>query len=69
MDWDRWRDFTGVLCDKKVPTKLKVLHYKTSIKQTLMYACESWPVTQRTEDRMNVTEMSMLRHINGISYE
>ena len=67
--WDRWRDLTGVLCDKKVPTKLKVLLYKTSIKPTLMYGCETWPVTQRMEDRMDATEMRMLRHIYGISYE
>jgi len=31
--WDRWRDLSGVMCDKKVPTKLKVLLYKTSIKR------------------------------------
>ena len=30
-------DFTRVLCDKKVLTKLKVLLYKTSIKPTLIY--------------------------------
>ena len=34
-----------------------------------MYACESWTVTQRMEDRMDATEKRMLRHINGISYE
>ena len=27
--WNRWRELTGVLCDKKIPTKLKLLLYKT----------------------------------------
>ena len=34
-----------------------------------MYGSETWPVTQRMEDRMDATEMRMLRHIYGISYE
>ena len=34
--WNRWRELTGVLCDKKIPTHLKVLLYETAIKPTLM---------------------------------
>ena len=32
--WYRWRELTGVLCYKEIPTKLKVLLYKTAIKPT-----------------------------------
>ena len=67
--WDRWRDLSGVMCDKKVPTKLKVLLYKTSIKPTLTYGSETWPVTQRMEEKLNATEMRMLRHIHGVTFE
>ena len=35
--WYGWRELTGVLCYKEIPTKLKVLLYKTAIKRTLMY--------------------------------
>ena len=34
-----------------------------------MYGCETWPVTQRMEDRMGATVMRLLRYIYGISYE
>ena len=37
MAWNRWREPTGVFCDKRIPTTLKVLLYKTAIKSTLMY--------------------------------
>ena len=67
--WDRWRDLSGVMCDKKVPTKLKVLLYKTSIKPTLTYGSETLPVTQRMERKLNATEIRMLRHIHGVKYE
>ena len=35
--WNKWRELMGVLCYKEIPTKLKVLLYKTAIKLTLMY--------------------------------
>lgn len=31
--WNRWRDLTGIFCDKRIPTKLRVLLYKTAIGQ------------------------------------
>ena len=67
--WNRWRELTGVLCDKKIPTKLKVLLYKTAIKPTLMYGNEIWPLTQRQEDKISATEMRMLRHIYNVDWE
>jgi hypothetical protein len=66
--WDRWRDLSGVMCDKKVPTKLKVLLYKTVIKPALTYGSETWPITKRMEARMDATEMRMLKHIFGVKY-
>ena len=35
--WNKWRELSGVLCDKKMPTKLKVLIYKIAIRPTLLY--------------------------------
>ena len=67
--WDRWRDLTGVLCDKKIPTKLKDLLYKTAIRPTLLYGNETWPITQRQEERIEATEMRMLRYIHNVNWE
>ena len=67
--WDRWRSLTGVLCDKKVPTRLKMLLYKVCIRPAMLYGHEIWPLTQRLEDRICTSEMRMLRYIQGISLE
>ena len=37
--WLKWRDLTGVICDKKVPTKIKLLIYQTLIRPMLLYGC------------------------------
>ena len=35
--WSKMRELTGMICDKKVPTKMKLLIYQTVIGATLLY--------------------------------
>ena len=55
----------GVLCDKKVPIKLKDKVYKMVIKPTMTYGAECWAVRKKDENRMHAAEMRMLRWIKG----
>ena len=63
--WSKWRELSGVICDKTIPTKLKLLVYQTVIRPTLLYGCETWPV--KDEKRMATTEMRMVRWAMGVS--
>jgi hypothetical protein len=36
-EWVKWRQASGVLCDKKVPNKLKDKFYRTAIRPAMMY--------------------------------
>ena len=65
--WSKWRELSGVICDKKVPTKLKILIYQTVIRLTLLYGCETWPMSVKDERRMATTEMRMVRLAMGVS--
>ena len=42
--WSKWRELSGVICDKNIPTQLKLLIYKTVIRLTLLHGCETWPM-------------------------
>ncbi|XP_026435115.1 uncharacterized protein LOC113332823 [Papaver somniferum] len=38
--WAKWRPVTGVLCDRKVPVKLKGKFYRTAIRPAKLYRAE-----------------------------
>ena len=63
--WLKWRAATGVLCDKKFPRRLKGQFYRIAIRPALLYGTEYWPVKKVFEQRMEVTEMRMLRRMSG----
>ena len=47
--WNKWRETSGVMNDKRIPRKLKVKIYKTIIRPVLLYGAEVW-VTRKKED-------------------
>ena len=59
--WSKWRELSGVICDRKVPTKLKLLIDQTMIRPTLLYGCETWPMSVKDGKRMATTEIRMVR--------
>ena len=42
--WAKWREVSGVMCDKKMPIKLKDKIYKTIVKPAMIYGSECWAV-------------------------
>ncbi|KAJ4809245.1 hypothetical protein LUZ62_021811 [Rhynchospora pubera] len=59
------RQASGVLCDKKVPQKLKGKFYRTAIRPAMLYGAECWATKRRHVQKMSVAEMRMLRWICG----
>ena len=45
--WIKWRQASGILCDKRVPQKLKGKFYRTAIRPAMLYGAECWPTKIR----------------------
>ncbi|ONM02098.1 Retrovirus-related Pol polyprotein LINE-1 [Zea mays] len=63
--WLKWRQAAGVLCDHRVPRKLKDKFYRTAIRPAMLYGAECWPTKRRHVQQLSVAEMRMLRWICG----
>ncbi|XP_052193027.1 uncharacterized protein LOC127801710 [Diospyros lotus] len=63
--WLKWRNASGVLCDGKIPLKLKRKFYRTAIRPVLLYGSECWVVKYQHEQKTSVAEMGMLRWMRG----
>ena len=42
--WLKWRNALRVLCDGKIPLKLKEKFYRTAIRPVLLYGSKCWAV-------------------------
>jgi hypothetical protein len=58
--WLKWRQASGVLCDLRVPLKLKCKFYRTVIRPVMLYGAECWPTKRRHVQQLSVAEMCML---------
>ena len=63
--WVKWKNATRVLCDGKMPIKLKGKFYRTVIRPAMLYGSECWAIKRQHISKMSVAEMRMLRWMSG----
>ena len=64
--WNNWRKVSGVICDKRVPVRLKGKVHKSVIRPAMMYGLEAPPLRKIEERKLDVAETKMLRWMVGI---
>src|ERR1700761_971193 len=65
--WLKWREASGLLCDKRVLLKLKGKYYSTVVRPIMLYSAECWALKKSQEQKVKVTEMKMLRMMRGVT--
>ncbi len=63
--WMKWKEVSGVMCDRKMPVALKDSVFKTIIRPAMTYGSECWAVKKKDESKLNSAEMRMLRWARG----
>ena len=61
VGWMKWRQASSILCDKRVPQKLKGKFYRTAVRPAMLYGTECWPTKRRYVQQLGVAEMRMMR--------
>ena len=56
----QWRLASGILCDRKIPQKLKGKFYRTAIRPAMLYGAECWPTKRQHVQKISIAEMRML---------
>jgi len=67
VGWQKWRNASGILCDKKNLVGLKGKVYRTVVRPALLYGTECWAIKKTQVQRLMVTDMRMIRWICGYS--
>lgn len=61
--WENWKEVMGILCERRVPVRLKVKMYKTLVRPALMCGIGNLVLNKAQVNRMREIEMKMLRWV------
>ena len=65
--WNGWRKVSGVICDRRLPDRVKGKVYSLVIRPALVCGLETVAVTKKQVKEMEVAEMKMLRFAMGVT--
>ncbi|KAK3570304.1 hypothetical protein QTP86_017185 [Hemibagrus guttatus] len=65
--WNGWRKLSGVLCDRKISTRIKGKVYRTVVRPAMLYGLETVSLRKRQESELKVAELKILRFSLGVT--
>ena len=65
--WNGWRRVSGVICDRRLPARVKGKVYSSVVRPAMVYGLETVAVTKKQVEEMEVAEMKMLRFTMGVT--
>jgi hypothetical protein len=64
--WGTFKRVQALLTDKNIPMKIKRRYFNMCTIPALLYGCETWALTQKTEQRLGVCQRAMERRMLGV---
>ena len=65
-EWNGWRKVSGVICNRRLPARVKGKVYSSVVRPAIMYGLETVAVTKKQVEEMEVAKMKMLRFVMGV---
>ena len=62
-----WRKVSRVICDRRLPTRVKRKVYSSVVRPAMVYGLETVAVTKKQMEDMEVAEIKMLRFAMGVT--
>ena len=62
-----WRRVSGVICDRRLPARIKGKVYRSVIRPAMLHGLDTVAVTKKQVEEMEVAEMKMLRFAMGVT--
>ena len=65
VGWGKFKDLLSALCKKGVSLRMKGIVYKACVRSAVCYGAERWAMRSEDENRIETTEIRMLRMMRG----
>ena len=65
--WNGWRRVSGVICDRRLPARVKGKVYSSVVRPAMVYGLETVAVTKKQVEEMEVAEIKMLKFAMGVT--
>ena len=65
--WNGWRKISGVICDRRLPARVKEKVYSSVVRLVIVYGLKTVAITKKQVEEMEVAEMKMLRFVMGVT--
>ena len=65
--WQKFRELSPFLTSKGVSNRMKGKVYSSCVRSCMIYGSETWPMKKEHEQKLQTTEMRMIRWMCGVS--
>ena len=56
-EWNGWRNVSGVICDRRLPNRVKGKVYSSVVRPTMVYGFETVTVTKKQVEEMELHKL------------